>query len=45
MKENSKSTPLVETVDLRKWFKLNGGAMLHAVDNINLKIFPGETLE
>lgn len=44
MKENSKSTPLVETVDLRKWFKLNGGAMLHAVDNINLKIFPGETL-
>lgn len=37
-------TPLIETVDLKKLFKLNGGAKLHAVDGINLKIYPGETV-
>jgi ABC-type oligopeptide transport system ATPase subunit len=36
--------PLVETVDLRKLFKLKGGAMLHAVDGVSIKIAPGETL-
>lgn len=42
--ERNSNTPIVQTIGLRKWFKLNGGAMLHAVDNVNLKIFPGETL-
>ena len=37
-------TPLIETVELRKLFKLNGGAKLHAVDGINLKIYKGETV-
>lgn len=41
--ENSRE-PLIELVDLKKLFKLNGGAMLHAVDGINLKIYPGETV-
>lgn len=44
MNATEKNMPLIETVELRKWFKLKGGAMLHAVDNVNLKIFPGETL-
>ncbi|NLK64519.1 MAG: ATP-binding cassette domain-containing protein [Tissierellia bacterium] len=42
--ENNKVTPLIETVELKKLFKLNGGARLHAVDGINLKIYPGETV-
>lgn len=37
-------TPLIETKHLKKYFKLNGGAMLHAVDDINLKIYQGETI-
>jgi len=37
-------TPLIETVNLRKLFKLNGGAHLHAVDGINMKIYSGETI-
>jgi oligopeptide/dipeptide ABC transporter ATP-binding protein len=41
---NENRTPLVETVELQKYFKLKGGAKLHAVDGINLRIFPGETL-
>jgi len=39
-----KRTPLIETVELKKLFKLNGGAKLHAVDGINLKIYAGETV-
>ena len=35
--------PLVETRDLKKYFKVSGG-MLHALDGINLKIFPKKTL-
>jgi oligopeptide/dipeptide ABC transporter ATP-binding protein len=35
---------LLETVDLRKLFKLRGGSRLHAVDGVNLKIAEGETL-
>jgi oligopeptide/dipeptide ABC transporter ATP-binding protein len=34
----------VETKKLRKLFKLRGGALLHAVDGIDLKIFPSQTL-
>ncbi|MFA9423095.1 MAG: ABC transporter ATP-binding protein [Sedimentibacter sp.] len=41
---NDTRTPLIETVELRKLFKLNGGAKLHAVDGINLKIYVGETV-
>lgn len=37
------STPLVETVNLKKYFK-TGKGMLHAVEDVNLKIFPGKTL-
>lgn len=37
-------TPLLETVNLKKLFKLPGGAHLHAVDGINLKVYAGETV-
>lgn len=36
-------TPLVETIGLRKYFKTSRG-MLHAVDDIDLKIMRGRTL-
>jgi oligopeptide/dipeptide ABC transporter ATP-binding protein len=39
-----KNIPLIETVELRKLFKLKMGDMLHAVDGINIKIARGETL-
>lgn len=43
--ENAKAaTPLVETKELRKLFTLKGGALLHAVDGINMQIYPGQTL-
>ena len=38
------SGPLLKTVDLKKYFKLKNGAMLHAVDGINIELYPGETL-
>lgn len=44
MKANESNTPLIETIELKKWFKLKGGAMLHAVDKVNLNIQKGETL-
>lgn len=37
------SAPLVETVGLKKYFKTRRG-MLHAVEDIDLKIYPGQTL-
>lgn len=37
------STPLIETKSLKKYFRTNEGN-LHAVDDINLKIFSGQTL-
>lgn len=37
------TTPLVETVNLKKYFK-TGKGILHAVEDVNLKIFPGKTL-
>ncbi len=39
---NTPVQPLVETVDLKKYFKVKKG-MLHAVDGINMKIIPGKT--
>ena len=35
--------PLVETKDLKKYFKTGKGT-LHAVEDVNLRIFPGKTL-
>ena len=42
--DNKNRAPLLETIDLKKYFKLKGGAKLHAVDGIDLKVFQGETL-
>lgn len=39
----SSVAPLVETRNLKKHFKVSRG-MLHAVDNIDLKIYPGKTM-
>jgi len=44
MTMNNNKTPLIEIIELKKLFKLNGGAKLHAVDGVNLKIYPGETV-
>ena len=41
---NYDTTPLLQLKDLKTYFKLNGGAMLHAVDGINLDIYQGETI-
>lgn len=41
---SNERTPLIEIVDLKKYFKLNGGALLHAVDGVNLSIYQGETI-
>lgn len=43
-KENPAGTPLIETRELKKYFSVGGGSMLHAVDNINLKLYSGKTL-
>lgn len=37
------STPLIETKELKKYFKTSRG-LLHAVDDVNITINPGETL-
>ena len=37
------STPLIQTVDLTKYFQTSHG-LLHAVDKINISIEKGETL-
>ena len=44
MDNNMVKTPLLETVDLQKYFKLGKNTYLHAVDGINLKLFAGQTL-
>ena len=36
--------PLLQTIELQKYFKLKNGAFLHAVDGINLTLNSGETL-
>lgn len=36
--------PLIETRALKKYFPVGDHSQLHAVDGINLKIYPGETL-
>ncbi len=37
------ATPLIQTIDLKKYFK-TGAGMLHAVDNVNISIEKGQTL-
>jgi len=41
---NTALTPLVETKDLKKYFNVGKNAQLHAVDGINMKLFPGKTI-
>ena len=41
---NTALTPLVETKDLKKYFNVGKDAKLHAVDGINMKLFPGKTI-
>ncbi len=41
---NYDTAPLLQLKELKTHFKLNGGAMLHAVDGINLDIYQGETI-
>ena len=36
--------PLIETVDLKKYFEVGDKSYLHAVDGINMKVYPGETI-
>lgn len=38
------NTPLIETVGLKKYFKVGQNSWLHAVDDVNLKIDEGHTL-
>ena len=42
MPENN--TPLLQTVNLKKYFKVGQKSLLHAVDNVNLSIDAGKTL-
>ena len=42
--DNNKTTPLLETVGLKKYFKVGKTSWLHAVDNINLRVDRGKTL-
>jgi len=43
MSDIESKTPLIETVGLKKYFKVRSG-LLHAVDDVNIKIYPGQTL-
>ena len=43
MSENLNATPLIETRHLKKYFSVPKGS-LHAVDDINIKLFPGKTI-
>ena len=36
--------PLIESVVLKKYFKVGDKSYLHAVDGINMKVYPGETI-
>ena len=38
------SQVLLETINLKKYFKVKGGLSLHAVDDVNIRINTGETL-
>jgi len=36
--------PYLETKDICKYFQIGNKALLHAVDHVNLQVFPGETV-
>lgn len=38
------NTPLIQVKNLKKYFRVNGGAMLHAVDDVSFEIPKGKTL-
>lgn len=40
---NTNNVPLVETKNLKKYFKVSSG-LLHAIDGINLRVYRGKTL-
>lgn len=42
--DDRNSTPLIQTVGLKKYFKVGRNSYLHAVDDVNLSIYPHETL-
>ena len=42
--KNRAEDPLVEIRNLKKYFKIKNKGMLHAVDDVSLEIYPGETL-
>lgn len=44
MNSNQERVPLLEAKHLKKYFPLRNKKMLHAVDDLNFKIYPGETL-
>lgn len=44
MKDKNNRTPLLQTVNLQKYFRLPNGSYLHAVDGIDLTLYSGETL-
>ena len=44
MENKIERTPLLQTVDLQKYFKVGKNSYLHAVDGINLTLYPSETL-
>lgn len=44
MHTNTQSQPLLELQHLSKFFEIGRGSFLHAVDDVSLKIYPGETL-
>lgn len=43
MEQNKEKQCLIKTVDLKKYFKVNGG-LLHAIDGVNIDINVGDTL-
>lgn len=44
MKETMEKDVLIEAKHLKKYFKVRGRGILHAVDDVSFKIYPGETL-
>lgn len=44
MNKPAAEVPLVETRDLKKYFDVGKKSKLHAVDGINLKLYPGKTI-
>jgi len=41
---NMENKPIIETIGLKKYFDVSGKKKLHAVDDVNMKIYKGQTL-